>query len=99
MIYEIEYKYLDEMEDKHSRWREGLVCVLDTKTVRDNLIREFLREENIDQADKLLTKAYGLKDEDIAFYCEKGEYGEEVMLAAGLQKDFDIIINNMKCVE
>lgn len=93
-IYEIEYKYLDELEDKRSVWRHGVVCALDKNKLSDKLIQEFLDREEFEQADKLLTKNYRLKDDDIAFYhvAEK----DLVELVVYLQKDFDIIINEIK---
>jgi len=93
-IYEIEYKYFDEMEDKHSKWRHGVVCALDENKISDKLIQEFLDREEFEQADKLLTKNYGLKDDDIAFYHVVDK--NLVELVVYLQKDFDIIINEIK---
>ena len=90
-IYEIEYKFFDEMEDKHSKWRSGKLCVLDPKKILDRHIKEFLNREENEQADRLLLKNYGLKDDDIAFY----HYSTDnlVEMVVELQKDFDIIIN------
>lgn len=93
-IYEIEYKFFDEMEDKHSKWRSGNLCVLDPNKISDRLIRELLNKGELDQADKLLFRNYGLKDDDIAFY----HYSTDnlVEMVVELQKDFDIIINEIK---
>lgn len=93
-IYEIEYKFFDEMDDKHSKWRSGKLCVLDPNKISDKLIKEFLNRDEFKQADKLLLKNYGLKDDDIAFY----HYSTDnlVEMVVELQKDFDIIINEIK---
>lgn len=93
-IYEIEYKFFDELEDKHSKWRHGVVCALDKNKLSDKLIKEFLDREEFEQADKLLTKNYRLKDDDIAFYHVADN--NLVKLVVYLQKDFDIIINEIK---
>lgn len=93
-IYEIEYKFLDEMEDKHSKWWSGNLCVLDPNKVSDKLIQEFLDRDEFEQADKLLLKDYGLKDDDIAFYHRSTDNLVEMVVE--LQKDFDIIINEIK---
>lgn len=93
-IYEIEYKFFNEMENKHSKWRRGKLCVLDPSKTSDKLIKESLYKGELERTDKLLLKDYGLKDGDIAFY----HYSTDnlVELVVELQKDFDIIINEIK---
>lgn len=93
-IYDIEYKFFDEMEDKHSKWRSGKLCVLNPNKILDRHIKEFLNKGEYEQADELLLKNYGLKDDDIAFY----HYSTDnlVEMVVELQKDFDIIINQIK---
>lgn len=93
-IYEIEYKFFDELENKYSRWRSGKLCVLDPNKVSDKLIKQFLNRDEFEQADKLLLKNYGLEDDDIAFYYY---YTDNLLeMVVELQKDFDIIINEIK---
>lgn len=93
-IYDIEYKFFNEMENKHSAWRSGKLCVLDPNKVSDKLIKYFLNRDEFEQADKLLLKNYGLKDDDIAFYHYPTDNLVEMVVE--LQKDFDIIINEIE---
>lgn len=102
-IYEVEYKYLDELEDKNSRWHEALACIYDsTKVGAGETIQYALDKAREDGdysgVDKLLTKLYGLTDEDICFYYDVSELDDRglVFVAIGLQRNFDIILNEIK---
>lgn len=105
-IYEIEYKFDDEWNE--DKWRTGLVCVYETGTPSgDNLEHAFeLANEDDDWSgvDTLLTAMFELKDDDIVFYYDISDMRESntsrlTRLAVELQKNFDIIINDIGMVE
>jgi len=101
--YDIEYKYLDELEEKG--WRGGCVIVYDSNTEDGREFADALSDanetDNFSEVDKILTEDYDLKDEDITFYYDLAgisDYGgasRGTRLVAELQKNFDILIHNI----
>ena len=105
-IYEIDYKFDSEWRD--DGWRTGLVCVYETGTPSGDNLQHALDLANEDDdwsgVDKLLTTMFDLKDEDIAFYYDISDMRESgtsrlTRLAVELQKNFDIIINDIEMGE
>lgn len=105
-IYEIEYKFEDEMRD--DGWRTGLVLVYETGTASGDNIQHALDLANEDDdwsgVDKLLKAMFKLEDDSIAFYYDMNDMDERntsklTRLAVELQKNFDIIINDIGMVD
>lgn len=105
-IYEIEYKFDDEWSE--DRWRTGVVCVYETGTPSGDNLQHALDLANEDDdwsgVDKLLTAMFDLKDDDIVFYYDISDMRESntsrlTRLAVELQKNFDIIINDIGMVD
>lgn len=99
-VYEIEYKFQDELAEKG--WRTGLVLVYETGTADGDNIQHALDCANEDDdwsgVDKLLTSMFGFMDEDIAFYFDRNGIETE-SLVLEIEHDFDIVINKIGKVE
>lgn len=99
-IYEIEYKFSDELNE--SGWRNSNLCVYETGTPSGDTIAHALELANEDGdfagVDKLLGKMFGLCDDDIAFYFDRAGIEDE-SLVLELQYSFDIIINDLTEVD
>lgn len=105
-LYEIEYKFEDErLEDG---WRTGLVLVYETGTASGDNVQHALDCANEDDdwtgVDKLLGAMFGVKEDEIAFYYDVNDMRESntsrlTRLAVELQKNFDIIINDIGMVD
>ena len=99
-IYEIEYKFEDELNE--SRWRNSNLCVYETGTPSGDTIDRALELANEDGdftgVDKLLGKMFWIRDDDIAFYFDRAGVEDE-SLVSELQRDFEIIINDLKEVD
>lgn len=105
-IYEIEYKFEDEMSD--DGWRTGLVLVYETGTASGDNIQHALDCANEDDdwsgVNKLLKTMFKLEDDNVAFYYDvsvmsEGNTSKLTRLAVELQKNFDIIINDIEMVD
>ena len=101
-IYEIKYKFKDELNE--GGWRTSYVCVYETDTAEGDTIQHTLDLANEDGdftgVDKLMGKLFGLKDEDIAFYFDISDIVDRgtsrlTRLVPELQKSFDIVINDI----
>ena len=95
-IYEIEYKFEDELNE--SGWRTSNLCVYDSSEVgAGETIQYALDKANEDDdwsgVDKLMGKLFGLKDDDIAFYFDRNGV-EDGGIISQVERDFDIIIND-----
>lgn len=103
-IYEIEYRYDDEYkagEPTHN----ALVCVYDSSKVGAGETIHYAMEkahEDGDWAglDKLLSRLFGLVDDDICFYydisdIEDGATNRALALVPELQKSFEIVIEDI----
>lgn len=101
-IYEIEYLFEDEFGDESSTWRNSNLCVYETGTPSGDTIAHALKlaDEDGDYTgvDNMLGKMFGLRDDDIAFYFNRAGV-EDVSLVLELQRDFDIIINDLKEID
>lgn len=99
-IYEIEYKFEDELNE--SGWRNSNLCVYEIGTPSGDTIDHALELANEDGdftgVDNMLGKMFGLRDDDIAFYFDRAGIEDE-SLVLELQHDFDIIINDLKEVD
>jgi len=99
-IYEIEYKFEDELNE--SGWRNSNLCVYEAGTPSGDTIDHALELANEDGdftgVDNMLGKMFGLRDDDIAFYFDRAGIEDE-SLVLELQRDFDIIINDLKEVD
>lgn len=99
-IYEIEYKFDDELNE--SGWRNSNLCVYETGTPSGDTIDHALELANEDGdftgVDNMLGKMFGLRDDDIAFYFDRAGI-EDKSLVLELQRDFDIIINDLTEVD
>lgn len=99
-IYEIEYKFEDELNE--SGWRNSNLCVYETGTPSGDTIDHALELANEDSdwsgVDNMLGKMFGLRDDDIVFYFDRAGIEDE-SLVLELQHDFDIIINDLKEVD
>lgn len=99
-IYEIEYKFEDELNE--IGWRTGNLCVYETGTPSGDTIDYTLELANEDGdfagVDNLLSKLFGLRDDDIVFYFDRAGVEDE-SLVSELQRDFDIIINDLAEVD
>lgn len=106
-IYEIEYRYYDEFVS-NTECHNALVCVYETGTPSGDNLQHALDLANDDGnwsgVDTLLTAMFDLKDDDIVFYYDINDMRESntsrlTRLAVELQKNFDIIINDIEMVE
>ena len=95
-IYEIRYKFNDDLPEKG--WRNSTVVVYDAFTSADGAILQHAldradKDGDYSGVDKILEK-YGTKDDEVVFYF--GNTGiENESLVLELQRDLDIIINNI----
>lgn len=105
-IYEIRYKYLDELGDKG--WRTSDICVYEVGTPSGDNLQHALdianEEDDFSGVDKLLTAMFKLKDDDIVFYydisdIEDGATNRALALVVELQKNFDILIDDIRCID
>lgn len=94
-IYEIEYKFEDELNE--SGWRTSNLCVYETGSVEGDTIQYALDKANEDGdwagVDRLMGVLFGLKDDDIAFYFDKNRVEDDSIISQ-VERDFDIIIND-----
>lgn len=96
-VYEIQYKFEDELNDKG--WRTSLMVVYDSSNNTDGATFDHAlncanEDGDFSGVDKLLTKWFGLTDNDVAFYFDRaGIETESLVLEA--QHDFDIVINDI----
>lgn len=97
MLYEIEYKFLDEL--KGDGWRVALVVVYTTGTPLGDTIQHALGcvDEDGDTTglDKLLKKQFGVVDEDVSFYFDRNGIKDE-SLVLEIEHNFDIVINRLE---
>lgn len=95
MLYEIEYQYLDSLNDG---WRRANIIIYDSSVVGEGETIDYAlaranEEDDWSGVDKLMTSLYGLKDEDICFYFDRNGIEDESLMLE-IQKSFDIIIND-----
>lgn len=102
-IYEIEYRYDDEYKADEPT-HNAFVCVYETRTPSGDTLQHALDLANEDDdwsgVDKLLTKMFGLKDEDICFYYDISDIKDTgtsrlTRLVPELQRAFEIVIDDI----
>jgi hypothetical protein len=104
-LYEIDYKFLDEIGEPD--WRNGQVVAYRTGTPAGDTMAHALEcaEEDGDftGVDKLLMKMLSVRDDDVAFYYDVADIENDgtplyTKLGVELQKNFGIIINDIRKV-
>lgn len=94
-LYEVEYKYFDELKEKG--WRNAYFIVYDTSTTLGETIQHALdcldEEENTDGLDKVLTKHFGVRDDEVSYYFDRNGVEDE-SLWLEIQADQDCIVNS-----
>ena len=95
-LLEIKYLYLDELkESKSNGWRTALMVVYDTSTVLGETIQHALDsidEDGTGGIDKVMTKFFGVMDDEVAFYFDRNGIEDESLFLEA-QADYDIVIN------
>lgn len=104
-MYEIDYKFYDELQDSGSR--TGLVIVYETGTPSGDTLQHALDCANEDGdfsgVDKLLLKMFDVRDDDVVFYYDLSDMEDtgtsrQTKLAVELQNSFDIVVNDIGIV-
>lgn len=98
-LLEIEYLYLDELQESKSKgWRTANMVVYDTSTVLGETIQHALDsidEDGTGGIDKVMTKFFGVMDDEVAFYFDRNGIEDESLFLE-IQADYDIVINDYK---
>ena len=103
-IYEIEYRYADEYKEDEPT-HNCYVCVYEGDEVGvgetiDYALERANEDGDFSGVDNLMSKLFGLKDEDICFYFDISDTIDKgtsrlTRLVTELQKSFDIVINDI----
>ena len=105
-LYEIEYRNLDELMDGNEP-HNAYVVVYDSGTIEGETFAYALDKANEDSdftgVDKILTKTFELKDDDICFYYDINDIADEATkwgkLVPELQKSFNIFITDIDYIQ
>lgn len=94
-LYEVEYKYFDELKEKG--WRNAYFIVYDTSTTLGETIQHALdcldEEEDVDGLDKVLMKHFGVCDSEVSYYFDRNGVEDE-SLWLEIQSSQDILVNS-----
>lgn len=100
-LYEIQYRFLDELnesEDRHSN-----LVVYDSETELGGKLRSALDNECFDEVDDILSEHFGIRDDDVCFYYDWNDLvpknGRTASLILELQQDQDIMIYDLTYIE
>lgn len=94
-LYEVEYLYLDELNEKG--WRNAYFVVYDTSTVLGETIQHALdclnEDDDTSGLDKVLMEHFGVRDDEVSYYFDRNGVEDE-SLWLEIQADQDCIVNS-----
>lgn len=101
-LYEIQYKFLDELNEPGNRCSN--LVVYDGETELGGKLKSALDNECFDEVDDILSEQFGIKDDDVCFYYDWNDLAPEngrntASLVLELQQDQDIMIYDLTYVE
>lgn len=101
-LYEIEYLFQDELDEKDHR--NSNLVVYDSQDETGGKLSSALSAEDFDEVDNILSEHFGIKDDDVAFYHDWNNLAPEdgknaASLILELQKDQDILIYDLTYIE
>ena len=106
-LYEIEYKFLDELNEPN--WRVSDIVVYDSSEVGFGETLEYAFEkanedDDFSGVDKLLRKMYDVDDDSVAFYLDlnniaEGGTSKSTKLVSELQQSHGIIVKDINYIQ
>lgn len=91
-VVEIEYLYFDELKERYTGWRSGLMVVYDTCTKLGRDLQDAMESESVESIDKVL-EHFDVTDDEVVFYIDRAGIEEgSIMLEA--QAANDMVINS-----